>query len=232
MWRLISETFDKILKNKYVDNFIIILILLNLTVFILQTEPAINIKYSTIIGQIELFTVIVFTIEYLMRLCTLKSLKEIFSPMMLVDLCAILPFYLSSITVNTMILRVLRLTRLLRLAKLARYSEAIQKIKKSFINKKYELIVTGCIFLCGLVVSSVLIYFAENGTGVETFKSIPRSFWWAIVTFTSVGYGDSYPLTTFGKFVAAFSAIMGVGLHGLFIGIIGSAFIEGIKNER
>lgn len=231
MWRLVSDTFDKILKNKYVDNFIIILILLNLTVFILQTEPAINTKYSTIIGQIELFTVIIFTIEYLMRSCTLKSFKEVFSPMMLVDLCAILPFYLSSITVNTMILRVLRLTRLLRLAKLARYSEAIQKIKKSFINKKYELIVTGCIFLCGLVVSSVLIYFAENGTGVETFKSIPRSFWWAIVTFTSVGYGDSYPLTTFGKFVAAFSAVMGVGLHGLFIGIIGSAFIEGIKNE-
>ena len=103
MWRLISDTFDKILKNKYVDNFIIILILLNLTVFILQTEPAINTKYSTIIGQIELFTVIIFTIEYLMRLCTLKSFKEVFSPMMLVDLFAILPFYLSSITVNTII---------------------------------------------------------------------------------------------------------------------------------
>jgi len=227
-----KRVFEKILNNKYVENFIILLILLNLTVFILQTEPIINEKYSFLIGQIELYSVIIFTIEYLMRLFTLKSIKEIFSFMMIIDLLAILPFYLSSLTVNTTILRVLRLTRLLRLAKLARYSEAIENIKKSFARKKYELIITGCIFLCGLIVSSVLIYFAENGTGVETFKSIPRAFWWSIVTFTSVGYGDSYPLTNFGKIVASFSAIMGVGLHGLFIGIIGSAFIEGIKNDN
>lgn len=227
-----KQFFEKVLSNKYVENFIILLILLNLTVFILQTEPIINTKYSTIIGQIELFSVVIFTVEYLMRLFTLKSVKEIFSFMMIIDLFAILPFYLSALTVNTTILRILRLTRLLRLAKLARYSEAIENIKNSFIRKKYELIVTGCIFICGVIISSVLIYFAEYGTGAETFKSIPRSFWWAIVTFTSVGYGDSYPLTTFGKFVAAFSAVMGVGLHGLFIGIIGSAFIEGIKNER
>ena len=227
-----KQIFEKVLNNKYVENFIILLILLNITVFILQTEPIINEKYANIFGQIEFYSVIIFTIEYLMRLFTLKSVKEIFSFMMIIDLLAILPFYLSSLTVNTTILRVLRLTRLLRIAKLARYSEAVANIKNSFIRKKYELIITGCIFLCGLIVSSVLIYFAESGTGVETFKSIPRSFWWAIITFTSVGYGDSYPLTTFGKFVAAFSAVMGVGLHGLFIGIIGSAFIEGIKNER
>jgi len=228
-----KRVFEKILNNKYVENFIILLILLNLTVFILQTEPIINEKYSFLISQIELYSVIIFTVEYLMRLFTLKSFKEIYSFMMIIDLLAILPFYLSSLTLNTTILRVLRLTRLLRLAKLARYSEAIENIKNSFIKKKYELIITGCIFLCGLIVSSVLIYFAENGTGVETFKSIPRSFWWSIVTFTSVGYGDSYPMTSFGKIVASFSAIMGVGLHGLFIGIIGSAFIEGInKNER
>lgn len=227
-----KQVFEKILNNKYVENFIILLILLNLTVFILQTEPVINVKYSFLIGQIELYSVIIFTIEYLMRLFTLKSIKEIFSFMMIIDLLAILPFYLSLLTVNTTILRVLRLTRLLRLAKLARYSEAVENIKKSFARKKYELIITGCIFLCGLIVSSVLIYFAESGTGVETFKSIPRAFWWSIVTFTSVGYGDSYPLTNFGKIVASFSAIMGVGLHGLFIGIIGSAFIEGIKNDN
>lgn len=228
-----KQVFEKILNNKYVENFIILLILLNITVFILQTEPIINEKYANIIGQIELYSVIIFTVEYLMRLFTLKSVKEIFSFMMLIDLLAILPFYLSSLTVNTTILRVLRLTRLLRIAKLARYSEAVENIKNSFIRKKYELIITGCIFLCGLIVSSVLIYFAESGTGVETFKSIPRAFWWSIVTFTSVGYGDSYPLTSFGKIVASFSAIMGVGLHGLFIGIIGSAFIEGInKNDN
>lgn len=227
-----KQFLEKVLSNKYVENFIILLILLNLTVFILQTEPIINEKYANIIGQIELFTVIIFTIEYLMRLFTLKSVKEIFSFMMIIDLFAILPFYLSALTVNTTILRILRLTRLLRLAKLARYSEAIENIKNSFIRKKYELIVTGCIFIFGVIISSVLIYFTENCTGVETFKSIPRAFWWSIVTFTSVGYGDSYPLTSFGKIVASFSAIMGVGLHGLFIGIIGSAFIEGIKNER
>jgi len=228
-----KQFFEKVLNNKYTENFIILLILLNLTVFILQTEPIINEKYSFLISQIELYSVIIFTVEYLMRLFTLKSFKEIFSFMMIIDLLAILPFYLSSLTLNTTILRVLRLTRLLRLAKLARYSEAIENIKNSFIKKKYELIITGCIFLCGLIVSSVLIYFAENGTGVETFKSIPRSFWWSIVTFTSVGYGDSYPMTSFGKIVASFSAIMGVGLHGLFIGIIGSAFIEGInKNDN
>ena len=75
------------------------------------------------------------------------------------------------------------------------------------------------------------IYFAENQTGNPSFASIPSSFWWAVITFTSVGYGDTYPITTLGKFIGAFTAIMGIGLHALLIGVIGAAFINITKKS-
>lgn len=155
-----------------------------------------------------------------------------FKPMMVVDFLAIFPFYLSFVTVNTIFLRILRLSRLLRIAKLARYTSAIKRIKMAFLKRKDEFIVTAGIFLVGLTVAAIAIYFAENQTGNQAFSSIPSSYWWAVITFTSVGYGDTYPVTTLGKFIGAFTAIMGVGLHAVLIGVVGAAFIDAAKREE
>jgi len=227
-----KKSTKNFLENKYVDNFLIGLILLNLIVFIFQTDADFYNKFRYLTEKFELVSIIIFTVEYILRLFTLEKFKDIFKPMMIIDFLAVFPYYMSFITINTVFLRGFRLFRLLRIAKLARYTKAFERIKQSFIDKKDEIVVTAIIFILGLTICSIAIYFAEYETGAQTFKSIPSSFWWTIITFTSVGYGDSYPLTTMGKFVGAITAILGVGLHALLIGVIGAAFVAITKNEK
>ena len=112
-----------------------------------------------------------------------------------------------------------------------RYANAIENIKKAFAKRNNELIITGFIFLIAIFLSSTFIYFAEHLQGQDTFKSIPSAFWWSVITVTTVGYGDSYPLTTIGRLIAGITAIFGVGLHGLLIGIISSAILDVIHKE-
>lgn len=221
-----KEKIRKFLENNYVDNFLIGLILLNFVIFIFQTDTNFYASFKTYIDRFELVSIIIFTIEYVLRIISVSKFTDIFKPMMIVDFLAVFPYYLSFITINTVFIRILRVVRLLRIAKLARYTTALEKIKNSFINKKDEIIVTAAIFFIGLTIASIAIYFAENQTGNPNFASIPSSFWWSVITFTSVGYGDTYPVTTLGKLIGAFTAIMGIGLHALLIGVIGAAFIE------
>ena len=227
-----KEKIQKFLENKYVDNFLISLILLNFILFIFQTDMNFYHKYKDYINIFEFCSIIIFTIEYFLRILSLQSFKELFKPMMVVDFLAVFPYYLTFVTINTIFLRILRVFRLLRIAKLARYTTALERIKKAFLKHKDEIIVTAIIFIVGLTIASIAIYFAEHNIGSTSFESIPKSFWWAVVTFTSVGYGDTYPVTTIGKFIGALTAIMGVGLHALLIGVVGAAFIDATKKER
>lgn len=226
-----KEKIRKFLENTYVDNFLIGLILLNFIVFIFQTDVSFYARFKIYIEKIELVSIIIFTMEYVLRVISLSKFRDIFAPMMIVDFLAVFPYYLSFITLNTVFLRILRTVKILRIAKLARYTTALERIKNSFIDKKDEIIVTAAIFFIGLTIASILIYFAENQTGNPSFANIPSSFWWSVVTFTSVGYGDTYPITTLGKFIGAFTAIMGIGLHALLIGVIGAAFINITKKS-
>lgn len=205
---------------------------MNFLVFIFQTDTTFYNHFNVQINKFELCSIIIFTIEYFLRLISLERFKDIFKPMMIVDFLAVFPYYISFITINTIFLRMLRVFRLLRVAKLARYTTALERIKKAFFKHKDEIVVTAMLFFIGLTIASILIYFAENQTGNKAFSSIPSSFWWAVVTFTSVGYGDTYPVTTIGKFIGAFTAIMGVGLHALLIGVVGAAFIDATKKEK
>lgn len=220
------------LENNKVEYFIFYLILLNLFVFILSTDININSKFSSIFDCIEVFSVFIFTMEYFLRIFSAKKLTEIFKPLMIIDLCAILPFYLSFLVINTTFLRVFRLLRIFRFAKIIRYIDAINLIKSAFIKRKYELIITGIVFCFGILIFSIAIYFAENQTGNVIFKSVPSSFWWAIVTITTVGYGDSVPVTVCGRLIASITAIFGVGLHGLLIGVISSAIYDVINLKK
>lgn len=226
-----KQQIRKFLANKYVDNFLIGLILLNFIIFIFQTDINFYNSFKIYIAKFELVSIIIFTIEYILRIISLEKLKDVFKPMMIVDFLAVFPYYMSFVTVNTVFLRTLRLFRLLRIAKLARYTTALERIKKAFLKHKDEIVVTAMLFLISLTIASILIYFAENQTGNKAFLSIPSAFWWAVVTFTSVGYGDTYPVTTIGKFIGAFTAIMGVGLHALLIGVVGAAFVDATKKN-
>lgn len=221
-----------ILKNQYVEKFLIVLILLNIFVFVFETDKTFYKYFSNYLNIFELFSVIIFSIEYVLRIFTLKNIKSLFKPLMITDLLSILPFYLSLSQINTTIFRVLRLFRLLRIAKLTRYTTALTNIKRALIKRKDELIVTGVALFFTMTIFSILMYYAESNSGQTSFHSIPSSFWWAIITFTSVGYGDVYPITTCGKIIASFAAILGICFNGLFIGIIGSAFMETIEHKK
>lgn len=227
-----KRRIELILNNKYFEEFIIILILLNIFVFIFETDKTFYSNFHLYIQNFELLSIIIFSIEYCFRVLCLNNIKNIFKPLMIIDLLAILPFYLSFAKINTAFFRVIRLFRLTRIAKLTRYIDAMTDIKRVFIIKKNELIATGLIFAFALTICSILIYYAEHNSGQMAFNSIPASFWWAITTFTSVGYGDACPITTIGKIIASFAAVLGLCFNGLFIGIIGSAFIQTIEHKK
>lgn len=220
------------LQNSIIEKSILTLIVLNLIVFVLDTISSFHNAFNSYIKLFELFSIIVFTIEYFLRLLTLKSIKELFQPMMFIDFWAIFPYYLSFFPINTVFLRVFRLMRVIRILKIGRYSQAMDNIINSFKEKREELIITFSIFCIGVLISSILLYFAENQAQPELFSSIPKCFYFTIITFTSVGYGDISPITTAGKIICSITAILGIGLHGLFIGVIGSAFMQVLKHKK
>lgn len=227
-----KKNIEKFLESTAVSKFLIFLILANLTVFIADTDVKFSNKYSIYIYCFEVISIAVFTVEYILRLISQEKLKDIFKPLMIVDLFAILPFYLSFMHINVIFLRLLRMFRLLRIFKIGRYTDAFANIKNGFASRKHELMVIFLIFFSGIIISSALMYFAEGQINPNAFGSIPRAFWWSIITFTSVGYGDVCPITTIGKIIASITAIMGVGLHGLLIGIIGAAFMNVLAKKE
>lgn len=226
------------------EEVILILILLNTLAVILDTVRSIHTNYQSFLKGFEFFSVIVFSIEYIFRLSTcirkekykspiIGRAKYIVSPMALIDLFAVLPFYLPFlISVDLRFLRILRIARIFRILKIARYSSAVEKMGRVFKAKKEELLITiGSVFVL-IIISSSLIYHVENAAQPQVFSSIPASMWWAVTTLTTVGYGDAYPVTPLGKIIGSFIAILGIGLVALPAGIISSGFMEEVRNSK
>ncbi len=226
---MLKNKINNIINNQIFEKSIFILIVLNLIVFIMDSVNSFHNMFSIQIKYFELFSIIIFTIEYLLRVIACNNFKDLFKPMMLIDFFAVIPYYLSFCPVNTVFLRIFRLSRLLRILKIGRYSQALENIKNAFIDKKEELLITFSIFFIAILISSILMYLVENPAQPQVFTSIPKCFYFSIITFTSVGYGDISPVTDLGKFLASIIAILGVGLHGLFIGVIGVALMNAFK---
>ena len=227
----------------YFDFFILILIFLNVLAVILETVQALEENYGTLFFQFEIFSVTIFTVEYLLRVwsCTSQAkyahpfwgrLKFIFSPMALIDLLAILPFFLTFVTADLRFIRTLRLFRLFRVLKLSRYSYSLQLFGKVIKNKKEELIMTATLMFVLMILAASFIYLAENEAQPDKFPDIPTSMWWSIVTLTTVGYGDVFPVTPLGKICAALIAVLGIGMFALPTGILGASFVEEIGKMK
>ena len=206
---------------------ILILIVLNLVVFILDSMNSFHTNFNDYIRKFEVFSIVIFTVEYVLRVLTINNLKDLFKPMMLIDFFAVAPFYINS--TNTIFLRVLRFSRFLRVLKVSRYSQALNNIIDAFKAKKEELIITFSFFAGGILISAILMYLTEHDAQPYIFSSIPKCLYFAIITFTSVGYGDITPVTRLGEIVCSITAIFGIGIHGLFIGVIGTALMEVFK---
>ena len=221
------------------NKLLAVIILLSLLVTILETEYSIYNSYTSHFYYFETFITCFFCAEYLTRIwaagCEERyrglrgRIRFIMTFGALVDLLAFLPslIMLGGINVigsNAFVLRLVRLARLVRFAKLGRYSRAIRRIERALLSCMRELIIS-LLIACGLIIlGATVIYLVEGQAQPEVFGSIPRALWWSVVTLTTVGYGDVYPITTLGKICTSVIAFIGVATVALPAGILAAAF--------
>ncbi|MBI9068603.1 MAG: ion transporter [Salinivirgaceae bacterium] len=212
--------------GRIVDLSIQILIILSLLSFSIETIPNLSSVFRKYLKLFELVSVIIFTIEYFLRIIVSDNkLKFIFSFYGLIDLLAILPFYLST-GIDLRSLRAFRLLRIVRAFKLLRYSKAINRFKHAITSIKEELILFLFMTLLMLFFSAVGIYYFENPAQPENFSSVFDSLWWALATLTTVGYGDIYPITAGGKIFTFFILMIGLGVVAVPSGLLASALTK------
>ena len=219
------------------------LIVLNITALVLETVDEIQDLSPRAFGVFEAVSVGVFTIEYLLRVWSCVAdpryshplsgrLRFIASPLALVDLIAILPFYAALLNLFGLDLRVLRAARLMsRAARLGHYSSGLRTLGRVVQAKRTELVTVIMVLSLLLLLSSSMMYYAENDAQPDVFSSIPETMWWGIITLTTVGYGDAYPITAVGRTLAGLMAVLGIGLFALPAGILGSGFIEEVQHR-
>jgi voltage-gated potassium channel len=220
-----------------------ILIVLNVLALMLETMPSLDHTWHLFFRAFEVFSVTLFITEYLLRLWVANlnpryqhpvggRIRYLFSPLALVDLLAFLPSLLLMSGLDLRFLRMLRLFRVLRLLHIPRFNQAMYSIWEAARSKRAEFLIAGTIMFVLLILCSSLAYFAEHEAQPQAFSSIPAALWWGIMTMTTVGYGDVYPITTLGKIIAAFFAALGIGFFALPSAILASALIEQSRRKE
>lgn len=239
----ILNTSDSNNLSSFADDIIVtFLILLNIAAFIASTE-SLSPENKLIVEGIEIVSSLLFTLEYGLRMwvCTLDRhyahpiwgrLKYALTPLSIIDLVSILPFYLLLLFPGSNIFNLMSLARLLRLLKISRYSESVRHLGIVVYTKKEELIATAFAVFILLIFASSLMYFVEYEAHPDTFGSIADAMWWGVVTLTTVGYGDIYPITPLGRFLGAILAFLGMGIFALPAGIVASGFSEELQRKK
>lgn len=218
-------------KGKYFDYFIQLIIVLSLISFSLETLPSTTEEFRLVLEKFEFVSIIIFSIEYVLRvLVSKKPLKYIFSFYGIIDILAILPFYLNRF-LDLRFLRAFRVFRIFRALKLIRYNKALNRFNIAFKIVKEELVLFFIVILIMLFIVSAGIYSFENEAQPEIFKSVFHSGWWSIVTLTTVGYGDVYPITLGGKVFTFFVLMIGIGVVAVPAGLVGTALSKARELE-
>ena len=218
-------------KGKYFDYFIQLIIILSLISFSLETLPNISEEFRLVLERFEFVSIVIFSIEYVLRvLVTKKPLRYIFSFYGIIDILAILPFYLNRF-LDLRFLRAFRVFRIFRALKLIRYNKALNRFNVAFKIVKEELVLFFIVILIMLFIVSAGIYSFENEAQPEIFKSVFHSGWWSIVTLTTLGYGDVYPITLGGKVFTFFVLMIGIGVVAVPAGLVGTALSKARELE-
>lgn len=242
-YELIEVATDGDNISKIIDIFLISLIILNVILVIADTFDLPD-SFRAVMDIIEMFSVVIFSAEYLVRVWTADlhfreyqpiraRIKYILSFQSIIDILALLPFYLPFLfPVNLVVLRIFRVFRLLRLFKVNHYTKALASIVDVFRNKTNQLVSSMLVVALLMVIASVLMYNVEHDVQPEVFNNALSGLWWAVATLTTVGYGDIYPITPLGKVLSAIIAILGIGFVAVPTGIITSGFSEQIEERK
>lgn len=243
-YKIISVDVENYLPSKIFDVFIMVLIAINVLLVILDTFKGFSENTRNIFRFLEVLSVVIFSIEYVLRVWTanyiyedippLKAqIKYILSFMAVIDLLAILPFYLPYlIPIDLRVLRLVRLLRLLRILKVNRYTGALSTIGSVLRHKASQLISSIFVVFLLMIIASILMYSIENEAQPNVFENAFSGLWWAVATFTTVGYGDIYPVTILGKVLSSVIAMLGIGLVAVPTGIISAGFVEQMEDDR
>ena len=244
IYRIIECSDSDDWKGQCFNGFMVLLIITNVLAVILETVEDLAAAHATFFYAFELFSVTVFTVEYGLRIWVIVESEEeeayrppvmgriryAMTPLALIDLMAILPFYLAFVL--TADLRFMRVFRLLRLLKLTRYSTAIQTLGAALSTQRRALGAALVIILILLVFASSIIFLMEKEVQPEAFSSIPAAMWWGLATLTTVGYGDVTPVTAVGKVFGAFIMVLGIGMFALPAGILATGFSNEIRKRE
>ena len=244
VWELLDVSEDPqsgVADWDWVDVILLVLILLNVLAVILETVKSLQLRFGTAFWAFEVFSVGVFSVEYAARIwaCTadpryrqpiIGRLRYVSSFGGVVDLLAILPFYVSlavpAAALDLRILRVLRLLRFARVLKLGRYSDSLGRMKRVIGARRGDLgVALGAVGVV-LILASSAIYYVEVDTQPDVFTSIPAAMWWGISALTTVGYGDITPVTPLGKFLGGIIQLLGIAIFALPAGIIAAGYEE------
>ena len=219
-----------------------VLIAFSIGLAVLATEPVIRSSQGDLLTKIDIAIASIFCVEYLGRLWAAplkngarKGLKGAWdyaiTPLAILDLIAIAPTILGFISPELYLLRIIRLGRIGRVGRSKKFRKSIKHFHNAISSKKEELQISAIYSGIVITISSILIYLAEGSAQQEQFGSIPRCLWWSGITVTTVGYGDTYPVTALGKLIASFTAICGIAVIAIPIGIISAGFTDSLGSE-
>lgn len=244
VWEILEVGREGDRVSRWVDGLLLLLIALNVLAVILESVPALAAQYGVAFHWFDTFSVLVFSVEYLARVWSAVEdprrtrfrhpvrgrLRFMLTPMAVIDLLVILPFYLAFFV--QIDLRFMRVLRLLRVFKLTRYSASMSLLMGVLKRELQSIGAALFVLLLLVVVASGLTYIVEHKVQPEEFGSIPAAMWWAVVTMTTVGYGDVVPVTGLGKFFAATISILSMGMVALPAGLLASGFMEALRERR
>ncbi|MFA6219717.1 MAG: ion transporter [Erythrobacter sp.] len=225
------------------NRLLIVTILLAVASAALSTEPTIPPGWRRGLMVGELVFGAIFLLEYIARIYAaaqepgagsawIKRWRFIRSPLGLIDLIVVISTLLPLITADAAMLRTVRLLRVVAVMKFGRFSKAISEVWAAVANRADDLIVTAALAFVFILLGATALYMTEGDIHPRAFGSIPRSLWWAVMTFTTVGYGDVYPVTALGKIFASVMALSGVAFVAMPTGIIAAAFSEAMQRRR
>lgn len=240
IFRLLEPAEHDDSASRVVDMFLLANIGVSIASYIFGTVEGLSRQYGEVFSFVDHATVIVFTIEYMLRVWTIPEhpkyagpifgrLRYMKSGMALVDLVSIVPYFFELIDMR--VARLLRVLRLMRVFKASRYMKSMQLIHAVVVERRHELI-TSVVFMAFLMIaSSSIMYEVENAVQPEQFSSVPATMWWSVASLTTMGYGDIYPISPVGKFLAGLVAVLGIGIFAIPTGIIAAGFIEKIGHS-